>query len=69
MFCLRENARAGFAGADSGCREHLPPNSEEVAKSCSSYLLPFEIASVLLLVAMIVRCHGQGKGRNAAMLR
>ena len=34
--------------------EHLPPNSEEVAKSLfSSYLLPFEIASVLLLVAMI----------------
>jgi NADH-quinone oxidoreductase subunit J len=32
----------------------LPPNSEEVAKSLfSSYLLPFEIASVLLLVAMI----------------
>jgi NADH-quinone oxidoreductase subunit J len=32
----------------------LPPNSEEVAKSLfSTYLLPFEIASVLLLVAMI----------------
>jgi NADH:ubiquinone oxidoreductase subunit 6 (subunit J) len=32
----------------------LPPNSEELAKSLfSSYLLPFEIASVLLLVAMI----------------
>ena len=34
--------------------DKLPPNSEEVAKSLfSSYLLPFEIASVLLLVAMI----------------
>ena len=34
--------------------ERLPPNSQEVAKSLfSSYLLPFEIASVLLLVAMI----------------
>src|SRR5258706_183555 len=34
--------------------EHLPPNSEAVAKSLfSTYLLPFEIASVLLLVAMI----------------
>ena len=34
--------------------EKLPPNSEEVAKTLfSSYLLPFEIASVLLLVAMI----------------
>jgi NADH-quinone oxidoreductase subunit J len=32
----------------------LPPNSEEVARSLfSSYLLPFEIASLLLLVAMI----------------
>ncbi len=34
--------------------ESLPPNSEEVARSLfSTYLLPFEIASVLLLVAMI----------------
>ncbi len=34
--------------------EHLPPNSETVAHSLfESYLLPFEIASVLLLVAMI----------------
>jgi NADH-quinone oxidoreductase subunit J len=34
--------------------DQLPPNSEEFAKSLfSSYLLPFEIASVLLLVAMV----------------
>lgn len=34
--------------------EKLPPNAETVAQSLfSSYLLPFEIASVLLLVAMI----------------
>jgi NADH-quinone oxidoreductase subunit J len=34
--------------------DRLPPNSEELAKSLfSSYLLPFEIASVLLLVAMV----------------
>ena len=34
--------------------EQLPANSEEVARSLfSTYLLPFEIASVLLLVAMI----------------
>lgn len=34
--------------------DKLPPNSEELAKSLfSSYLLPFEIASVLLLVAMV----------------
>jgi NADH-quinone oxidoreductase subunit J len=32
----------------------LPPNSEELAKSLfSNYLLPFEIASILLLVAMV----------------
>ena len=32
----------------------LPPNSEELAKILfSNYLLPFEIASVLLLVAMV----------------
>jgi NADH-quinone oxidoreductase subunit J len=40
---------AGIANADN-----LRPNSEELAKSLfSSYLLPFEIASVLLLVAMV----------------
>jgi NADH-quinone oxidoreductase subunit J len=34
--------------------EKLPPNAEAVAKSLfGQYLLPFEIASVLLLVAMI----------------
>jgi len=39
----------GAAPADK-----LPPNTEELAKSLfSSYLLPFEIASVLLLVAMV----------------
>jgi NADH-quinone oxidoreductase subunit J len=34
--------------------DRLPPNSEALAQSLfSSYLLPFEIASVLLLVAMV----------------
>ncbi len=34
--------------------DKLPPNSEEFAKSLfSGYLLPFELASVLLLVAMV----------------
>ena len=34
--------------------DRLPPNSEELAKSLfSNYLLPFEIASILLLVAMV----------------
>ena len=41
-------------GLPAAAASTLPPNSEEVAKSLfSSYLLPFEIASVLLLVAMI----------------
>ena len=34
--------------------DKLPPNTEELARSLfSSYLLPFEIVSVLLLVAMV----------------
>jgi NADH-quinone oxidoreductase subunit J len=34
--------------------DKLPPNTEELARSLfGSYLLPFEIASVLLLVAMV----------------
>jgi len=34
--------------------DRLPPNTEEFAKSLfGAYLLPFEIASVLLLVAMV----------------
>ena len=44
----------GLPVLTAAAAEHLPPNSEAVAKSLfSSYLLPFEIASVLLLVAMI----------------
>ena len=44
----------GLPVLTAAAAEHLPPNSEEVAKSLfNSYLLPFEIASVLLLVAMI----------------
>ena len=44
----------GLPVAEAVPAAQLPPNSEEVARSLfSSYLLPFEIASVLLLVAMI----------------
>jgi NADH-quinone oxidoreductase subunit J len=44
----------GFPVLNAAPANRLPPNAEEVAKSLfSSYLLPFEIASVLLLVAMI----------------
>ena len=44
----------GFPILTAAPPDRLPPNAEAVAKSLfSSYLLPFEIASVLLLVAMI----------------
>ena len=44
----------GFPILTATPANRLPPNAEAVAKSLfSSYLLPFEIASVLLLVAMI----------------
>ncbi len=44
----------GLPVLTAAAAEHLPLNSEAVAKSLfESYLLPFEIASVLLLVAMI----------------
>jgi NADH-quinone oxidoreductase subunit J len=45
---------AGLLTGSAAPVEKLPPNSEQFAKILfSSYLLPFEIASVLLLVAMI----------------
>jgi len=44
----------GFPILTAAPANRLPPNAEAVAKSLfNSYLLPFEIASVLLLVAMI----------------
>ena len=44
----------GLLLAAPAAADKLPPNSEAVAKSLfSTYLLPFEIASILLLVAMI----------------
>jgi NADH-quinone oxidoreductase subunit J len=44
----------GFPVLNAAPANRLPPNAEEVARSLfNSYLLPFEIASVLLLVAMI----------------
>jgi NADH-quinone oxidoreductase subunit J len=45
---------AGLLIQGSAPADKLPPNSEELAKSLfSNYLLPFEIASILLLVAMV----------------
>jgi NADH-quinone oxidoreductase subunit J len=47
-------AGQGFPWVTAPPANSLPPNAEELAKSLfGSYLLPFEIASVLLLVAMI----------------
>jgi NADH-quinone oxidoreductase subunit J len=44
----------GLPVLTAAAADHLPANSETVAHSLfESYLLPFEIASVLLLVAMI----------------
>jgi NADH-quinone oxidoreductase subunit J len=44
----------GFPTLTAAPANRLPPNTEAVARSLfSSYLLPFEIASLLLLVAMI----------------
>jgi NADH-quinone oxidoreductase subunit J len=43
-----------WPGVNAAPANQLPPNAEAVARSLfSQYLLPFEIASVLLLVAMI----------------
>jgi NADH-quinone oxidoreductase subunit J len=44
----------GLPVLSAAAAEKLPPNAESVAQSLfSTYLLPFEIASILLLVAMI----------------
>jgi NADH-quinone oxidoreductase subunit J len=44
----------GLFVRDAPPADKLPPNSEALAQSLfSNYLLPFEIASVLLLVAMV----------------
>ena len=49
--------------------EKLPPNSEALAHSLfSTYLLPFEIASVLLLVAMVGAVVMAKKGSEPAMM-
>jgi NADH-quinone oxidoreductase subunit J len=45
---------AGLLTRPAPVADSLPPNSEQFAKILfSNYLLPFEIASILLLVAMI----------------
>lgn len=54
LLLARKLPGQGFLVPDIVPAEKLPPNSEALAKSLfGSYLLPFEIASVLLLVAMV----------------
>ena len=54
FWSTRKMPGQGLPVAQAAPANTLLPNSEEVAKSLfTSYLLPFEIASVLLLVAMI----------------
>ncbi len=54
LWAIRKMPGQGLLVRMPAPTDKLPPNSEELAKSLfSSYLLPFEIASVLLLVAMV----------------
>ena len=54
LLLARKLPGGGLLIQRSAPADKLPPNSEELAKSLfSNYLLPFEIASVLLLVAMV----------------
>ena len=51
---VRQLPSAGLLAPPAPSGDKLPPNSEQFAKVLfSNYLLPFEIASILLLVAMI----------------
>jgi NADH-quinone oxidoreductase subunit J len=51
---LRRQPGQGLLVVQAAPADKLPPNSEALAQTLfSSYLLPFEIASVLLLVAMV----------------
>jgi len=51
---VRRLPSAGLLTPPVPSPDQLPPNSEQFAKVLfSNYLLPFEIASILLLVAMI----------------
>ena len=54
LILARKLPGGGLFIQGSAPADKLPPNSEELARSLfSGYLLPFEIASVLLLVAMV----------------
>jgi NADH-quinone oxidoreductase subunit J len=54
LVLARKLPGAGLLIQGAAPADKLPPNSEELANSLfGNYLLPFEIASVLLLVAMV----------------
>lgn len=54
FFAVRSMPGHGLPVLNAAPADKLPPNTEAVAQSLfSTYLLPFEIASVLLLVAMV----------------
>lgn len=54
LWASRRIPGEGLFTRESVAADKLPPNSEALAQSLfSTYLLPFEIASVLLLVAMV----------------
>src|SRR5262249_26739188 len=54
LWLARKVPGQGLLIPNSAPAEKLPPNTEELARSLfGPYLLPFEIASVLLLVAMV----------------
>jgi NADH-quinone oxidoreductase subunit J len=54
IFLARKAPGQGLLIPNPAPADKLPPNTEELANSLfRSYLLPFEIASVLLLVAMV----------------
>lgn len=54
LWATRKMPGQGLFVQEASPANKLPPNSEALAQSLfSNYLLPFEIASVLLLVAMV----------------
>ena len=54
LWLARKVPGQGLLIPNAAPADNLPPNTETLAKSLfGSYLLPFEIASVLLLVAMV----------------
>ena len=54
LLMARKTPGQGLLILNPAAADKLPPNTEDLAKSLfGTYLLPFEIASILLLVAMV----------------